>query len=43
MITYLETFLGESVKVLWEEWVETYPNLYGELKRLERTLIISQI
>ena len=33
MITYLETFLGESVKVLWEEWVETYPNLYGELKK----------
>lgn len=33
MITYLETFLGESVKVLWEEWVEAYPNTYEELKR----------
>ena len=33
MLTYLETFLGESVKVLWEEWVENYPNLYEELKR----------
>jgi hypothetical protein len=21
MITYLETFLGESAKVLWEQWV----------------------
>ena len=26
MITYLETFLGEPVKVLWEQWVEAYPN-----------------
>ncbi|RCV22542.1 hypothetical protein SETIT_4G228900v2 [Setaria italica] len=33
MITYLETFLGESVKVLWEQWVETYPYYYEELKR----------
>ncbi|RCV37736.1 hypothetical protein SETIT_8G086700v2 [Setaria italica] len=33
MITYLETFLGESVKVLWEQWVETYPHYYEELKR----------
>ena len=33
MITYLETFLGESVKVLWEQWVETCPNQYEELKR----------
>ena len=33
MITYLETFLGEAVKVLWEQWVETYPTLYEELKR----------
>ena len=33
MITYLETFLGESAKVLWEQWVETYPLQYEELKR----------
>ncbi|XP_044435788.1 uncharacterized protein [Triticum aestivum] len=33
MITYLETFLGESVKILWEQWVETYPDQYEELKR----------
>ena len=33
MITYLETFLGESAKVLWEQWVETYPQYYAELKR----------
>ncbi|RCV30606.1 hypothetical protein SETIT_6G108600v2 [Setaria italica] len=33
MIIYLETFLGESVKVLWEQWVETYPHYYEELKR----------
>uniref|UniRef100_K3YY54 Uncharacterized protein n=1 Tax=Setaria italica TaxID=4555 RepID=K3YY54_SETIT len=33
MITYLETFLGESVKVLWEQWVETYAHYYEELKR----------
>jgi len=33
MITYLETFLGEAVKVLWEQWVENYPTLYAELKR----------
>ena len=33
MITYLEAFLGESVKVLWEQWVETYPSHYEELKR----------
>jgi hypothetical protein len=32
MITYLETFLGESAKVLWEQWVEN-PGLYEELKR----------
>ena len=32
-ITYLETFLGEAVKVLWEQWVEIYPTLYEELKR----------
>lgn len=32
MITYLETFLGESVKVLWEQWVETFPSQYEELK-----------
>uniref|UniRef100_K3ZF30 Uncharacterized protein n=1 Tax=Setaria italica TaxID=4555 RepID=K3ZF30_SETIT len=36
MITYLETFLGESVKVLWEQWVETYPHYYEELKRAGR-------
>jgi hypothetical protein len=30
MLTYLETFLGESVEVLWEQWVETYPNNYEE-------------
>ena len=29
MITYLETFLGEAVKVLWEQWVENYPTLYA--------------
>ena len=33
MLTYLETFLGESVKVLWENWVEEYPELYESLKR----------
>lgn len=33
MITYLETFLGEATKVLWEQWVESYPNKYEELKR----------
>uniref|UniRef100_A0ACD5YDH5 Uncharacterized protein n=1 Tax=Avena sativa TaxID=4498 RepID=A0ACD5YDH5_AVESA len=33
MLTYLETFLGESAKVLWEQWVETYPVNYEELKR----------
>jgi hypothetical protein len=33
MITYLETFLGELVKVLWEQWVEGIPGLYEELKR----------
>ena len=33
MITYLETFLGESAKVLWEQWVENNPNHYEELKR----------
>ena len=33
MTTYLETFLGESVKILWEQWVETYPDQYEELKR----------
>jgi hypothetical protein len=33
MITYLETFLGESAKVLWEQWVEGNPRLYEELKR----------
>jgi hypothetical protein len=33
MITYLETFLGESAKNLWEQWVESNPNLYEELKR----------
>jgi len=30
MITYLETFLGESVKVLWEQWVEAFPNHYAQ-------------
>jgi hypothetical protein len=33
MITYLEIFLGESAKVLWEHWVECNPSLYEELKR----------
>lgn len=33
MITYLETFLREFVKVLWEQWVKKYPNNYEELKR----------
>ena len=32
MITYLETFLGESVKILWEQWVEAFPNHYAQLK-----------
>lgn len=27
MITYLEIFLGESVKVLWEQWIKENPNL----------------
>lgn len=33
MLTYLETFLGESAKILWEQWIETFPNYYEELKR----------
>jgi hypothetical protein len=33
MLTYLETFLGESAKVLWEQWVETFPGDYESLKR----------
>jgi hypothetical protein len=33
MITFLEIFLGESAKVLWEQWVEGNPGLYEELKR----------
>uniref|UniRef100_A0ACD5W3H8 Uncharacterized protein n=1 Tax=Avena sativa TaxID=4498 RepID=A0ACD5W3H8_AVESA len=33
MLTYLKTFLGDSAKVLWEQWVETYPVNYEELKR----------
>jgi hypothetical protein len=33
MITYLETFLGESVKVLWKQWVESFPTYYAKLKR----------
>jgi hypothetical protein len=33
MITYLEIFLGESAKVLWEQWVESNLGLYEELKR----------
>jgi hypothetical protein len=40
MITYLETFLGESVKFLWEQWVEGNPGLYEELKGQEVTQII---
>jgi len=32
MLTYLETFLGESAKVLWEQWIEAFPNYYEELK-----------
>jgi hypothetical protein len=35
MITYLETFLVESAKVLWEQWVKGNPGLYEELKRAE--------
>jgi hypothetical protein len=35
MITYLKTFLGESAKVLWEQWVEGNSGLYEELKRAE--------
>jgi hypothetical protein len=34
MITYLETFLEELAKVLWEQWVESNPGLYEELKRV---------
>jgi hypothetical protein len=33
MITFLEIFLGESVKVLWEQWVEAFPSYYEQLKR----------
>jgi hypothetical protein len=33
MITYLEIFLVESTKVLWEQWVEGNSGLYEELKR----------
>ena len=33
MLTYLETFLGESAKVLWEQWIEAFSNYYEELKR----------
>jgi hypothetical protein len=33
MITYFETFLQESTKVLWEQWVESNLGLYEELKR----------
>ena len=33
MLTYLETFLGESDKVLWEQWIEAFSNYYEELKR----------
>jgi hypothetical protein len=33
MITYLQTFLGESANVLWEQWVESNLGLYEELKR----------
>jgi hypothetical protein len=28
MITYLEIFLGESIKILWEQWVEYLPSYY---------------
>jgi hypothetical protein len=38
MITYLEIFLGESTKVLWEQWVESNPRLYEELKRARSNL-----
>jgi hypothetical protein len=34
MITYLETILEESVKVLWEQWTESFPNYYAQLKRV---------
>jgi len=33
MITYLETFLGESAKMLWEQWVDNNTIQYEELKR----------
>jgi hypothetical protein len=33
MITYLETFVLDSAKVLWEQWVESNRGLYEELKR----------
>jgi hypothetical protein len=32
MLTYLEIFLGKSTKVLWEQWVATFPSNYEELK-----------
>jgi hypothetical protein len=38
MITYLETFLGESVKILWEQWVESFPTYYAQLKRVGNNL-----
>ena len=34
MIIYLEIFLGESVKVLWQQWVEAFSNHYEQLKRV---------
>jgi hypothetical protein len=34
MITYLEIFLGESTKAWWEQWVESNPGLYEEIKRV---------
>jgi hypothetical protein len=43
VITYLETFLGELVKVLWEQWVESFPVYYAQLKKLAITHIILQI
>jgi hypothetical protein len=33
IMTYLETFLGESAKVLWDQWVESNSGPYEELKR----------
>ena len=40
MLTYLETFLEKTAKVLWEQWVETFPSNYEELKRADRKSVV---